>query len=59
MNSRTLLREQLVLKDIFDIIYGVNGFVCGENIIVNDINENFYDNGYYYPTPYPIPALAF
>ena len=40
-NSRVLLREQLVLKDIFDIVCGDNGFVIYKNE-----NENFLDNEY-------------
>ena len=58
-NSRIGLREQPVLKDLFDIFYGGNGFDYDLNIIVNEINnENFNNNGCYYPTKYPTPIPA-
>ena len=47
--SRIGLREQLILKDEFDIFYSKNNICeckCG-------FNENCYNNGYYYPTTYP------
>ena len=53
--------ENNILECIFNVICNGNGFVCGKNIIVDDMNnENFYYNGYYeyyeYPTPTPAPT---
>ena len=53
-----------ILECIFNVICNGKGFVCGKNIIVNDMNnENFYYNGYYghyeYPTPTPAPTTNF
>ena len=49
-----------ILGCIFDIVYGEYCFDIGENIIVNDMNnENFCNNGYYgyyYPTPSTTPT---
>ena len=50
--SRVGLREQLVLKGVFDIFYGANNICeckCG-------FNGNSYNNGYYYPTPFTTPT---
>ena len=50
INSRPRLREQLVLKDLFDVVYGEYDWnnVCG-----GGFNGNFYDNGYCYPPVTP------
>ena len=49
----------VAFKCIFSIDCNENGFLCGENIIVNDINnENFHNNGYFYPTSYPAHTPA-
>ena len=58
------LYENNILECIFNVIYNGKGFVCGKNIIVNDMNnENFYYNGHYgyyeYPTPTPAPTTNF
>ena len=54
--SRGGLSEQLVFKDVFDIVYSGeydlnNGCKCG-------FNENFFHNGYCYPTKYPTSTPA-
>ena len=56
-----MLREQLVLKGLFDIVYGRNIIVNDlNNVCECDFNENFYCNEYDcgvllspYPTPIP------
>ena len=54
------LPEQLVLNDLFDIVYGGNIIVYNLNNVCDCFNENFYCDGYYcgvlsppYPTPTP------
>ena len=49
----------VAFKCIFNIDCNKNRFVCGENIIVNDINnENFYNTECFYPTPHLAHAPA-
>ena len=45
----------LCKNNILECVFNVD---CnGENIIVNDKNnDNFFDNRYYYPPPYPTPT---
>ena len=57
-NSRAGLREQLVLEDIFGIVYG-GEYDCN-NVCEYGFNENFCNNnGYCYPplTPAPTPQI--
>ena len=54
INSRAGLREQLVLEDIFGIVYG-GEYDCN-NVCEYGFNENFCNNnGYNYPPTYPTP----
>ena len=55
--------QEIIFWDVFSVVCNENGFDIGENIIVNDMNnENFYNYGYYgyseYPTATPTPALT-
>ena len=52
-NSCPRLREQLVLKDLFDIVYGKYDLDCDLN---NGINKKFYENGYCYSPVAPAPT---
>ena len=63
--SRGGLREQLVLKDLSDIVYGEYDL---NNVCEGGFNENFYDNKYDdygvllstpTPAPAPLPTIEF
>ena len=55
-NSCTLLREQLVLKDLFDITYGEFGI---ENIVINEIyNGVFFRTSLWVGEPEPPEFLS-
>ena len=54
IDSRSGVRDQLILKDVYDIVYGEYDLDCDLNIFCEGgFNENFYNNGYYYPTTEP------
>ena len=64
INSRGGLREQLVLKDVFDTVYGEYDL---NNVCEGCFNESIYDNKYDYglllspptPAPAPLPTIEF
>ena len=59
INSRGGLREQLVLKGVFNVDCNRKGFDYDlNNDLNNGWNENFCNNGYCYPTKYATPTLA-
>ena len=50
--------NQLILKDVYDIVYDEYDLDCDLNIFCADcFNENLYNNGYYYPTTEPHDML--
>ena len=56
-NSCPRLREQLVLKDLFDIVCGKYDLACDLNNDCGDgFNEQFYENGCWYSPVAPAPT---
>ena len=53
----TFSNNQLILKDVYDIVYGQYHLDCDLNILCTGC-ENFYNNGYYYPTT-ELPGMLF
>ena len=59
IDSRSGLRDQLILKDVHDIVYGEYDLDCDLNIFgEGGFNENFYNNGYNRTTWYVVLSIS-